>query len=287
MNAPHIKNAARPVSRPVRVIGLASMATAGALMLSACGGDPTAGEAWNDARSQLAEAESFRLSTDMPESASRGEGAPTAGSFDLSGLTTEPNAEMTMEMTGGQMDMTMAVREVGEKGYIKMDVSGEEMDEQAKSMLGLGDKWIEQDIPEDERGMMKSVRDDLVESLPEEGALDDADSERQEVDRDGGKAYRYEIPAEVSQAAADAKDEDAEGGDSEAAAAGSAINELDMSELQAFLVDGDGSLVGLELKDAESGETTELSFGDWGSVEKVEAPAEDEMASRPGAPDEG
>ncbi len=286
MNAPHPMNAVRPASRPVRVIGLASMAAAGALVLSACGGDPTAGEAWNDARSQLAEAESFRLSTEMPEEASQGEGAPTSGNFDLSGLTTEPNAEMTMEMTGGEMDVTMAVREVGEKGYIRMDVSGEEMDEEAKAMLGLGDKWIEQDIPEEERGMMKSVRDDLVESLPEEGALEDADSERQEVDRDGGTAYRYEIPEEVTQADEEQdEDTDTEGGGTDNP--GSAINDLDMSELQAFLVDGDGHLVALELKDAESEEVTELSFSDWDSVEKVEAPAEDEISSGPGAPDEG
>lgn len=288
---------ARSAARPFRVIGLASMAAAGALVLSACGGDVPAGEAWNEARTQLQEAESFRITSTMSEQggdADQGEDKggdadqgkqPTSGTFDLSGFTTEPNAEMTMEMTGGDMDMTMAVREVGEKGYIKMDVTGEEMDEQTKSMLGLGDKWIEQDIPEDERGMMKSVRDDLMDGLPAEGALDDADSERQEVDRDGQKAYRYEVPADVAKSAEDnsedTKDEDGEG------AADSALNEVDMSELQAFLVDEDGRLVALELKDSDSDETTELAFSDWGSVEKVEAPAEDEISSGPSAPAEG
>lgn len=288
---------ARSAARPFRVIGLASMAAAGALVLSACGGDVPAGEAWNEARTQLQDAESFRITSTMSEQGDDGGDKdkdkdaetgqqPTSGTFDLSGFTTEPNAEMTMEMTGGEMDMTMAVREVGEKGYIRMDVAGEEMDEQTKSMLGLGDKWIEQDIPEDERGMMKSVRDDLMDGLPAEGALDDADAERQEVDRDGQKAYRYEVPEDVAKSA-DEKSDDQKKDSGDDGAAGSALNEVDMSDLQAFLVDEDGRLVALELKDSDSDETTELVFSDWGSVEKVEAPAEDEISSGPEAPAEG
>ena len=279
--------------RPVRLIGLASAAAAGALLLSACGSqEPTVGEAWSQARTQLQEAESFRLSVDQ----SSGSGSDEAtGEVHISGFTTEPNAELTMEMADDDTGMSVAMREVGEKGYVKMNVDSTEMDEEDKALLGFSDKWREQEIPEDERGMMKSLRDHMLEDLPAADALEDSEAERQEVDHDGVKAYRYEVPAEVAEAAADSEDEeqeaDQDSADAPGTAADSALSEVDLSQLQAFLVDDDGHLVALELKGLnpdEEDQVRELRFSDWDAVEKVEAPAEDEIQtgqSLPGTQD--
>ena len=279
------RSAAGTLSR----LGLGALAVTAALTLSACGGPDSVGEAWDSAREQLAEAESFRLTAELPEEALQG--GATSGTLEASGSTGEPNGQLTMRMKADQGDFSMEVREVGEKGYIRMDVDGEDLDQNAKAMMGLGDKWIAQDVPEDQRGMIGSLRESMLAKLPDAGALEGVDAEAQEVDRDGEKAYRYEIPQDIAESAAqeaETEGEDSDGLDQGAAA----LNELDMSLVHAFVVDGDGELLALELRgeegeDGEKAPATEMTFSGWDSVEEVEAPAEDEVREAPGIDGQG
>lgn len=271
--------AARPA---LRRLGLAGLAATAALALSACaggGGAESAGEAWNGARTQFEQAESFRMTADLPKDALQ-DGA-TSGTLEAAGMTGEPNGQLTMHMKADQGELTMEMREVGEKGYVRMDLSGQDLDQNAKAMMGLGDKWIEQDIPQDQSGMIGSLRESLLAKVPAAGALDGVDEQPQEVDHDGQKAYRYEIPADIAEAAAQKAKGDT--GASDAKDQGeAALSELDMSRLHAFVVDADGRLLAFELqgdkgKDGKDAPASEMAFSDWGSVTKFQAPAKDEI----------
>lgn len=281
--------AGRAAGSALRRLGLGALAVTAAMTLSACGGPDSAGEAWDGAREQFEKAESFRLKADLPKEAL--ESGATSGTLEAAGRTGEPNGQLTMRMEAEDGDLTMQVREVGEKGYVRIDLKGQDLDENAKAMMGLGDKWIAQDVPEDQGGMIGSLRESLLAKAPAAGALEGVDAEVQEVDRDGEKAYRYEIPQDIAEAAAqEAETEEEESGQQDQGEA--ALSRLDMSRLHAFVVDGDGTLVALELQDEKSPDrkeapTSEMAFSDWDSVDEFEAPAKDEIRELPGAEPQG
>ena len=87
--------------------------------------------------------------------------------------------------------------------------------------------------------------------LPAADALDGAEVRAEEVDWDGGTAYRYAVPEEVADAA---------------------MVEGDATRVHSFTVDDDGELVALTVDDGRA--TQQYALSDWNQIEPAEAPEE-------------
>ncbi|MDO5633724.1 MAG: hypothetical protein Q4G34_02445 [Micrococcus sp.] len=244
-------------ARPRPLSALALLASVG-LVLSACSSNgedanqpPTAGQAWEKAHTQLSEAESLRVVSEADEVY-----------VEFAGQTNEPNGMLTLRMGTEEEGLTMEVREVDGTGYINTVLPG--VDEAAG--------WIEQDIPEAEAGMIGTIRDQIVEELPARDALNDADVERVETEFHGTQGYSYDVPEELRKT-----DNDAAATDPSDPAAS-----LNVEEIESFIVDGEGSLIGI-VTTGENEEGTEVTeevrFSDWNAVEPFTAPTDDEPAS--------
>ena len=78
-----------------------------------------------------------------------------------------------------------------------------------------------------------------------------AEVRAEEVDWDGGTAYRYAVPEEVADAA---------------------MAEGDATRVHSFTVDDDGELVALTVDDGRA--TQQYALSDWNQIEPAEAPEE-------------
>ena len=266
----------------VRALRL-SAAGAAVLTLTACGGGgeagsggdsgggkaegASAGEAWQKVRTQIEEADSFRVTM---EDDSQGQKA----TVDLAGHVDAPNSEMSVKSEGEQA-METTVREVDGKAYTKSSQFG-------------GDKWMEQEVPKDKGGFMKQFHQEMLDGLPAGDALKDVESQREEVEVDGEKGYRYTVPEDVESAKQDDSKKKGEGKD------GAGETATNMSNVSAFVVSEDDELLALEIdesrgqdsgekKDGEKkgdekkDESVEVQFSDWDSVEKAKAPKDDQV----------
>ena len=87
--------------------------------------------------------------------------------------------------------------------------------------------------------------------FPAADALDGAEVRAEEVDWDGGTAYRYAVPEEVADAA---------------------MADGDATRVHSFTVDDDGELVALTVDDGRA--TQQYALSDWNQIEPAEAPEE-------------
>lgn len=234
-----------------RAVHAAGLGLIGALALAGCASDPQpAGEAWKQARTQLDEAESVRLSTAY----TTGRQGPSVVTWDIAGALDGGNATSTATMgVGEDSRMVVDTRTVGEDVYARVSTEGEDVPAQVRAAYG-DDGWKR--LPADQaQAQANPLRTELDRiALPAADALEGADVEPEEVELQDGHAQRYAVPADVA------------GGAQAAAGEGEPVR------VRSFTVDEDGSLVGLQVEAANALQQYELS--DWNAIDPAEVPEE-------------
>ena len=232
-----------------RAVHAAGLGLIGALALTGCASDPQpAGEAWKQARTQLDESDTVRLTT----ASAGGRPAPSVVTWDIAGaLDGDEGASTATMQVGEDSRVVVESRTVGEDSYARVTTEGDDVPDAMRAAYG-DDSWKR--VP-DGQGSPASPGAELDRvALPAADALADADVTPEEIDLPEGHAQRYTVPADVAASA-----QSAGGGDQ-------------AMRLRSFTVDGDGSLVGLEVESATAVQQYELS--DWNAIEPAQVPEE-------------
>ncbi|MCV7665874.1 Tat (twin-arginine translocation) pathway signal sequence [Micrococcus luteus] len=229
-----------------RAVRAAGLGVVGALALAGCASEPqSVGEAWHQARTQLDEAETVRLETAY----TTGRQGPQSVRWDIAGRLDGGDAESKGVMqVGRDSHITMESRQVGEDVFVRVDVDGSDVPDDVQMMYS-DPQWRRVSAGEGQEPPLKSLLDQV--GLPAADALDGAQVRAEEVDWDGGTAYRYAVPEEVADAA---------------------MAEGDATRVHSFTVDDDGELVALTVDDGRA--TQQYALSDWNQIEPAEAPEE-------------
>lgn len=228
-----------------RAVRAAGLGVVGALALAGCASSqPDAvGQAWQQARTQLDEAGSLRLTTAYTQ----GQGDPAVVTWDIAGQRHGQNGTTVGTLgVGEDSRVVVETRVVDGQGYVKVDLEGEDVPADVRAAYP-DSSWTRAD--DAVAGVLDQQLDRI--GLPAADALADADVQPEEVQWSGGTAHRYAVPAEVADAAVT-------GGADE--------------RLVSFTVDDDGTLVGLRVEtDAAEQEYT---LSDWDEIEPAVVPEE-------------
>ena len=229
-----------------RAVRAAGLGVVGALALAGCASEPqSAGEAWHQARTQLDEAETVRLETAY----TTGRQGPHSVRWDIAGRLDGGDAESKGVMqVGRDSHITMESRQVGEDVFVRVDVDGSDVPDDVQVMYS-DPQWRRVPAGEGQEPPLKALLDQV--GFPAADALDGAQVRAEEVDWDGGTAYRYAVPEKV---------------------ADTAMAEGDATRVHSFTVDDDGELVALTVDDGRA--TQQYALSDWNQIEPAEAPEE-------------
>ena len=229
-----------------RAVHAAGLGLIGALALTGCASDPQpAGEAWKQARTQLDEADSLRLTT----ASTTGEQGPAVVAWDIAGdLDSGDGTTVGTMGVGEDSRLKVETRRVDGKSYARMSTEGPRVPEQLAAQYGDG-QWREVPAEQAQDNPLRAELDRLA--LPDADALSGADAEPQEVDWAEGHALRYEVPADVARGA---------------------VQEGKAAWLRSFTVDEKGSLVGLQVETDTA--VHQYALSDWNSIKPAEAPEE-------------
>lgn len=226
-----------------RAVHAAGLGVVAALALSGCGSAPDdAGQAWQQARTQLDQARSVRLTTATTD----GSQGPHVVTWDVAGALDGSNetGEAAMEV-GEDSWMQVHTRSVDGTSYARVDTRGEDVPAQVAQGY-VTDGWRKTQAQP--AGQIRATLDAI--GLPAADALQGADVQPEEVEYSGGTAHRYVVPPEVADAARGDKS----------------------FSLRAFTVDEDGDLVGLRVEDDSV--VQEFQLSEWDEIEPAQAPEE-------------
>lgn len=229
--------------RAVRAVGLG---VAGALALAGCASEPpSAGQAWNQARTQLDEAETVRLETAY----TTGRQGPDTVRWDLSGRLDGGDGRSVGVMQVGQdSHMTMETRRVGEDSFVRVSLDGADIPDSAQQMYA-DERWQKVPAGQAQEQPLKELLEQV--GLPGADALEGAQVRPEEVEWPGVSAHRYAVPQEVAEAA---------------------MGEGDVTRLHSFTVDDDGGLLAVTVDDGRA--TQQYVLSDWNEIEPAQVPEE-------------
>lgn len=229
--------------RAVRAVGLG---VAGVLALAGCAAEPqSAGEAWQQARTQLDEAQTVRLETVH----TTGRQGPNTVRWDIAGRLDGSNgAAKGVIQAGHESHMTMETRTVGEDSYVRVSIDGADFADDVQ--LAYADpQWRRTPAGQEQERPLKELLEQI--GLPSADALEGAEVRAEEVGWAGETAHRYAVPQEVAVAA---------------------MGQGDSTLLHSFTVDDDGGLLALTVDDGRS--LRQYALSDWNEIDPAEAPEE-------------
>ncbi|MGW5854147.1 MULTISPECIES: hypothetical protein [Micrococcus] len=241
-----------------RALPLAVLGTGAALLLSGCGADGgDAPEAWAKARTQLEQADSVRMVTELRSGAQTSAGATVPDSTDISGPTSGEAFRYVSEFRDGAYTTRDESRTVDGRTYSRFTL--EERGGVAGEDPEYAEKWTAAKATGDPSAQgMGAMVDSLLAALPAGDGLDGKEADADTLRRSGQDAVRYVLDVPAS----------GEGGG---------------VALRAFTVaQDDGELLTVETESAGTGAVT--TFSEWNAVPPIEAPAEDAIAEPAAAP---
>lgn len=229
-----------------RSVHAAGLGLIGALVLSGCASDPQpAGEAWKQARTQLDEASSLRLTN----ASTTGQQGPAVVAWDIAGNLASGDGTTVGTMgVGEDSRLKVETRRAGGTSYGRTSTEGSHVPDQLAAQYGEG-QWRLLPAEQAQDNALRAELDRLA--LPSADALSGVDVEPQEVDLAEGHGLRYPVPADVARAA---------------------VQDGKAARLRSFTVDEKGTLIGLQVETDTAVHQYELS--DWNSIEPAEAPEE-------------
>lgn len=243
----------RRQTRARRGLSLAAVGAA-ALLLTGCASGDDAPGAWNRARTQLEEADSVRMVTELRSEAPRN-GRLAPDSVDISGPVDGSSMRYVSVYKDGGLITRDESRIVDGSAYSRFTV--ERADAGGEDRPAYVERWTSAPFEGDPRATgMGAMVSSLLGSLPESDGLDGVEADAHGIRRSGQDATRYVL------------DEPAPG-------------PQEGVELTAFTVSKeDGRLLTVETESA--GTKAVVTVSEMGEVDPVHAPPADEVLKQDG-----